>query len=1118
MKTLVYAPRVEAYIRMRNGQILDISKDIASGTVRRVTNDPSSAQLTLNNRGARYSGKLAIMDAIHIRLFKGKKEYPVFTGYLTTVPVYDVFNTTVTIEAQCTLKQIVHTYWDPNSAEAIQEFIGNLQPLKNLTVPINPAIFGSTETSSGEMLVGGTDVQNKLVSFARSKLGKYRYSQGAGRDTPDTSGVTDCSGFVRYVYKQVASIDVGSYTGEQIKRGTQVLNLSGGQAIDESKLQPGDLILYNWPGGRSDTDHVEMYAGNGKVIGHGGPGMGPTEKPITYGQSSPRNIRRYVTSAPSGNASVSGWVKPSGGSVSSPYGWRIHPIYGTNRLHDGIDYAVGCGSPIYAAASGTVEKTGSHSSMGNYIVLKHSSTLKTRYLHIQPGGILVKQGQAVNAGQQIAKVGTTGDSTGCHLHFTVLLNDKTVDPAPYLSGAKVSTGNVTGPATGVASSTDFWKANPDFDARTAYYTQQGQEGMNGVRLKAFLNKVCDWPYENILIEAFPDRLANLVKDMNIVEGASDPEEALQQIYRLLMGDTFATSESQSSAAITADGFSGSEGGGDIIYTKTMYGIGMAVSKLNYKASSSYLPGDGAYGFAKGYASKTKSAQDAAMLSELKSFVSSGTAKSIKALTDAYGKKRLPNDPMKATLLTTMVIPLAASAPVPSASATTTTTAPTPSLESGMDLFLKGMRMTESSDNYKAQTGQYKGAYMFSDKEWNGYAGYSGPLSAPNDVQDKFARETFTKYYNMYGVWDKAAAHHHYPAWANDRSKWDRLIPGNPISLNTYVKRVMRYMTGTESLDSTGATGANGEAIAEVFDQSFYAFFRSAIATNMVPSEEAMRLSGEKALMNDVSAFDFAKLLSRGSMREIQSDPNGNFTSFYPDYFGWYYPDRPIVKIQDLELVDFKIRATDRIYSHVYVVDGSTYPDLYNIMSDVSSVLMKEAAEGVVTLENEALIGQMLGMKPAQAKQFLQLYGARPYVENRYEILNKTFARLYSLQLFLSRWAGQYNTVCEATFMPELWPGTRAAIADTGVGVYIDSVTHSFSYSSGFTTSFVASCPQRLSDGTVIDSATGLWLPDGDNSTLSPGRGAQAANNDGAFTPPASIPNQNTGGGMRQSIL
>ncbi|MCQ2493001.1 MAG: peptidoglycan DD-metalloendopeptidase family protein [Lachnospiraceae bacterium] len=117
--------------------------------------------------------------------------------------------------------------------------------------------------------------------------------------------------------------------------------------------------------------------------------------------------------------------------VSSKYGYRTHPITGqTNKFHSGVDLAADYGTAIYAAYSGIVASAGYNASMGNYVMINHGGGLYTIYMHAS--SLCVSEGDAVATGQTIAKVGSTGSSTGNHLHFTVRKDGNYVDPNDYV--------------------------------------------------------------------------------------------------------------------------------------------------------------------------------------------------------------------------------------------------------------------------------------------------------------------------------------------------------------------------------------------------------------------------------------------------------------------------------------------------------------------------------------------------------------------------------------------------------------------------------------------------------------------------------------------------------------
>lgn len=118
--------------------------------------------------------------------------------------------------------------------------------------------------------------------------------------------------------------------------------------------------------------------------------------------------------------------------ISSNFGTRIHPITGKRHTHTGIDFAAPQGTSIYAAEAGVVIVSQSWSGYGNCIIIDHGNGLWTLYGHIRNGGLLVDVGDQVSRGDKIAEVGSTGNSTGPHLHFEVRKNEVPVNPGGYL--------------------------------------------------------------------------------------------------------------------------------------------------------------------------------------------------------------------------------------------------------------------------------------------------------------------------------------------------------------------------------------------------------------------------------------------------------------------------------------------------------------------------------------------------------------------------------------------------------------------------------------------------------------------------------------------------------------
>lgn len=145
-------------------------------------------------------------------------------------------------------------------------------------------------------------------------------------------------------------------------------------------------------------------------------------------QQAAKQISSSTTSTYGGG--VMGWPVPGYTSISSPYGYRVHPILHTKKFHSGLDIPAPKGTSIVAASAGTVIFAGTKGGYGNCIMVDHGGGIVTLYGHCS--SLVASVGQTVSRGQTIAKVGSTGQSTGNHCHFEVRVNGSTVSPNSYL--------------------------------------------------------------------------------------------------------------------------------------------------------------------------------------------------------------------------------------------------------------------------------------------------------------------------------------------------------------------------------------------------------------------------------------------------------------------------------------------------------------------------------------------------------------------------------------------------------------------------------------------------------------------------------------------------------------
>ena len=298
--------------------------------------------------------------------------------------------------------------------------------------------------NNGVICGGGAQVQvsnnpvvNKAISIAREQIGKPYVWGATGPNS------FDCSGFMYYIMKEA---------GVQGGRKVAYDYYKASQEIPREQAQPGDFVFWHDLTGKkhSPVYHIGIYAGNNEVIDcspeHDGVGIRNLED-LQDSSSRRFTIGRYAEFT--GSSAVGGtqsgctlpgnmqsaskdftWPVPTVSTVSSPFGYRTHPVTGERKMHTGIDIPAATGTDIVASKSGTVEFSGVQNGYGNIVIIDHGDGTKTRYAHNSKN--LVKKGDVVTQGQHIAEMGSTGVSTASHLHFEIREGDEAVDPLKYI--------------------------------------------------------------------------------------------------------------------------------------------------------------------------------------------------------------------------------------------------------------------------------------------------------------------------------------------------------------------------------------------------------------------------------------------------------------------------------------------------------------------------------------------------------------------------------------------------------------------------------------------------------------------------------------------------------------
>jgi murein DD-endopeptidase MepM/ murein hydrolase activator NlpD len=151
---------------------------------------------------------------------------------------------------------------------------------------------------------------------------------------------------------------------------------------------------------------------------------------------SPLSAAARAAAGIAGPVSIPSRTPLAGLTMTSNFGMRVHPIFGGMRAHKGIDLSAPVGTPIYATADGVVGKAAWFGGYGLYVQLEHGNDLETRYGHMSR--LNVAEGQTVHKGDILGYVGTTGNSTGPHLHYEVRVDGVAVNPVPYMQSDRVA--------------------------------------------------------------------------------------------------------------------------------------------------------------------------------------------------------------------------------------------------------------------------------------------------------------------------------------------------------------------------------------------------------------------------------------------------------------------------------------------------------------------------------------------------------------------------------------------------------------------------------------------------------------------------------------------------------
>jgi cell wall-associated NlpC family hydrolase len=287
--------------------------------------------------------------------------------------------------------------------------------------------------------------------------------------------------------------------------------------------------------------------------------------------------------------------------------------------------------------------------------------------------------------------------------------------------------------------------------------------------------------------------------------------------------------------------------------------------------------------------------------------------------------------------------------------------------------------------------------------------------------------------------------------------------------------------GTIAAGSNGGTASTGstEPIARnLFSYQFDPGRFASAVSEMFGGGTGPDGSGsppEAAFINDEPLIQTVTAVSKAGLRNFQSMPNGDLAFYFPDYFG-IDGKQAVIDLEDIEMKDVKINLNDdALATHVYVA-GTTDPRGASM-----GVMGWLNTKGIATVENEWLFRRMASAAPqvkgaemVNGPDIMKRYGVRPLTQSMAAIQNGAMEFLMALQIFMQKWAEQYSTTIDLTFLPELYPGMRINLKGHNLQVYVSGVTHSGDFENGFTTSATIMAPSNPTFNQIATSVTDVF--------------------------------------------
>lgn len=1125
MRRFAYAPDVNAYIATEEYGFIDVSADIVSGSVTRRVNAVSNADLVLQNPNRKYLRKIKPMDRIVIYLTRIHKPVLVFSGYIDRAPFDQLFPGPVKLTASCTLKRLLHTYWDPG-LPFVQRWLKE---------------YGWTyDQTTGLMLDGARNLYNSDLSGGLGHM-------------------------MRAVLKDIGGWPVGQAKGE--KNTVHVMELPPKFIKKTKTLLANQLAATEVQQDMIDRLIEELLTvegiGSGQSDGSTGTGGADEMKPVSNVKDSyPLGIneakKSYTVSA-YGEALIA--AAPTTANAIDKYLLsKNSPLagYGPKFMSAGIKYGVD--PRLLIAIAGQESSFGL---TGNAVAIKNAwgigphksyaswdAGIDAAFYNIAEGDYYFKEGRyTINEIQERwAPLGVANDPNdlnanwrpGVRLYYKQQGGDPDGDVRYRNTNVKQpkARGKIGDFRTSNLAFFENYggtrvgrtfraKPNPFGDDSMIFKAVLDSEGG---RSPAFYvpgwdNKGTPWAQEwkttVVNLETSKGREAfsgqgstsktptapsgNFVFPVSgVASSSSEPSTKYDgrkivashgghtPVRIVLHSTESGDSEGTSDISSIADYWAGNGFGAHLVIDSDgLTGRMIDDNKIGYHVSNR---NNGSLGIEiVGRASFTREDWKGrqAQLDAVAQWIAYWCSKwniplrnnaehGISTHATQYQKYGAGSDvrtdpgdefPINDVLEAAMKLRGSSSVSLQSGQRYND---PRPGRKhAGVDLvgemgtpLLACVNGTVVHNGVVDGGGHAVAIKQTGKKDVFTYMHLQSPSAHP--VGAKVASGQIIGYMGNSGT---SAVHLHFE-WHVDGRTFGYAGTKDPLPL--LQRSVIGTATVTDASNGTGYYGTTGVQVGQedIIDLATSTVFGLELGFPAIADViESESLTGSRALANDVPLFEWVEFMAKASGRSFQSMPNGDLFFFYPDYFNWSGKD-PYFTISPIETVDLNIDISDEeLTTHVF-----TTADTY---MDGKITLLDKLASTVASVEETEIFQTLVNVENFDDVKFLQRYGARPREENRPDIKHSLLQFMYGWMTFLELWAKQFYAFPEFTFMPELFPGSTVEFKTPhDMQFYVQEVTHNFDRSSGFSTSasFIAPSTRGGYQPAMALSADGLKQP------------------------------------------